>query len=222
MLPQAVFFDFDGVILDSVDVKTRAFAELFREYGPGVQQAVVDYHLAHGGVSRFRKFEYYYEHLLGKELSGSESEELGRRFNALVLDGVLAAPFIQGVPETLRGLEQARVPAVVASGTPEEELKVIVERRGLASFFLEVHGSPRLKREITQDVCARHDFEAGRCLFVGDALTDYDAAVACGMPFLGVVKDARESPFPKGTPVAEGLSLESLRIREGTARPWGS
>ena len=31
---QAVFFDFDGVILDSVDVKTQAFAAMFRAYGP--------------------------------------------------------------------------------------------------------------------------------------------------------------------------------------------
>jgi beta-phosphoglucomutase-like phosphatase (HAD superfamily) len=39
---QAVFFDFDGVILDSVDVKARAFSEMFRDYGPEVEKAVVD------------------------------------------------------------------------------------------------------------------------------------------------------------------------------------
>jgi beta-phosphoglucomutase-like phosphatase (HAD superfamily) len=30
---QAIFFDFDGVILDSVHVKTEAFAAMFRKYG---------------------------------------------------------------------------------------------------------------------------------------------------------------------------------------------
>ena len=60
----AVFFDFDGVIPDSVYVKTKPFAKIFRHYGPEVEQAVVDHHLANGGVSRFEKFEYYYTHIL--------------------------------------------------------------------------------------------------------------------------------------------------------------
>jgi len=30
---QALLFDFDGVIAESVDIKTRAFAELYQEYG---------------------------------------------------------------------------------------------------------------------------------------------------------------------------------------------
>ena len=39
---QAVFFDFDGVILDSVDVKTQAFADMYRPSGPKVDNAIVD------------------------------------------------------------------------------------------------------------------------------------------------------------------------------------
>ena len=30
---RAIIFDFDGVILDSVDIKTKAFARLFQEFG---------------------------------------------------------------------------------------------------------------------------------------------------------------------------------------------
>jgi beta-phosphoglucomutase-like phosphatase (HAD superfamily) len=37
---QAIFFDFDGVILDSVHVKTEAFAAMFRKYGPEIERAV--------------------------------------------------------------------------------------------------------------------------------------------------------------------------------------
>ena len=42
---QAVFFDFDGVILDSVNVKTHAFSQMFRKYGPEIEESVVRYHL---------------------------------------------------------------------------------------------------------------------------------------------------------------------------------
>ena len=59
-----VFFDFDGVILDSVDVKTKAFGKMFEAYGSDVQKEVVQYHLENCGVSRFEKFRYYYENIL--------------------------------------------------------------------------------------------------------------------------------------------------------------
>ncbi|MGB9498885.1 MAG: hypothetical protein ACKVE4_03865 [Dissulfuribacterales bacterium] len=59
---QAIFFDFDGVIFDSVNVKTDAFANMFEVYGAEVRDAVVKYHLDNGGVSRMEKFKYYYRH----------------------------------------------------------------------------------------------------------------------------------------------------------------
>ena len=53
---RGIAFDFDGVLVESVDVKTKAYARLFEEYGEGVVSRVVDYHLTNGGVSRFVKF----------------------------------------------------------------------------------------------------------------------------------------------------------------------
>ena len=57
----ALFFDFDGVIADSVEVKTDAFAELFNDEGLEVQQKVIDHHRNHGGMTRREKFQHYYQ-----------------------------------------------------------------------------------------------------------------------------------------------------------------
>ena len=46
---RGIAFDFDGVLVESVDVKTKAYARLFEEYGEGVVSRVVDYHLTNGG-----------------------------------------------------------------------------------------------------------------------------------------------------------------------------
>ena len=199
---QAVFFDFDGVILDSVDVKTRAFAAMFRPYGPEVERAVVEYHLANGGVSRFKKFEYYYKHLLQKPINQEILEALSREFNQLAMEGVLAAPFIDGALYTLKQFKQQGIPAFVVSGTPDEEIKVIVEKRNLAPYFLEVHGSPRKKEEIVKDIAGRYGYRLGDCLFIGDATTDYEASQVSGTCFLGIVKDGERSPFLQGTEVS--------------------
>lgn len=204
---QAVFFDFNRVILDSVDVKTQAFASMFRPYGPEVERAVVDYHLAHVGVSRFEKFGYYYENLLKQPVTDEMMAELGDRFNRLVLNQVLGAPFSDGALKTLQQLKDQGVPAFVVSGTPHEEVNLFVKKRNLEQYFVEVHGAPRKKDEIVQDLVARYDFSKDKCLFIGDAMTDYDAALKSNVNFLGIVYKDAASPFPPGTKVAVVVAL---------------
>ncbi len=41
---KAIFFDFDGVLADSVEIKTLAFAKLFEQYGKEVVNIVVEHH----------------------------------------------------------------------------------------------------------------------------------------------------------------------------------
>lgn len=199
---QAVFWDFDGVVLDSVHVKTRTFARMFSAYGPEIEQAVVDYHLAHGGVSRFEKFKYYYQHLLKRSISDQELTALGEEFSSLALKEVLAAPFIPGALETLQELSRKGIPSYVVSGTPEEEVRHIVEVRELSSYFVEVHGSPRKKDEILADIVGRKGYVPDTCLFLGDAMTDYNAAWFVGTRFLGIVPEGVPSPFLDGTTVS--------------------
>ena len=42
---RSIVFDFDGVLVDSVNIKTEAFARLFDHEGPEVLEKVVAYHL---------------------------------------------------------------------------------------------------------------------------------------------------------------------------------
>lgn len=204
----AVFFDFDGVILDSVDVKTQAFAAMFRKYGPEVEKAVIKYHLENGGVSRFKKFEHYYRYILGKTVSTSQLNHLGNKFTRIALDGVLSAPFIDGAIETLILLKKNKVPAFVVSGTPHDEIKLIVKKRKLNSYFQEVHGSPRKKQEILEDIAKRHGLNLPDCLFIGDAKTDYEAAKVSKTCFLGIVKNSESSPFTPDTNISTKVEVE--------------
>lgn len=185
----AVVLDFDGVILESSEIKTEAFAALYAEQGPAIVAAVVRHHLDNLGISRFEKFAWISEHLLGRPLAAAERDALGRRFAELVRDRVLAAPFVPGAEEALTTLAARGLPLVIASGTPEDELRWIVARRGLAGLFRGVHGAPRGKPEILREVLAELALAPGEVLFVGDGTTDHDAARATGVAFL-----ARDSP----------------------------
>lgn len=208
MIYQAVFFDFDGVILDTFDLKTQAFRDMFASYGPEIQAKVVEHHLAHGGISRLEKLRYYYQKVLKKSVSEKEIGELGGKFVELTMPGVMNAPFIPGALECLSELKKADVPAFVVSGIPEDELLGILEKRGLSGYFREAHGSPRHKPAIIRDILTRRGYTPAECLFLGDATTDYDAAKVCGLQFLGIVKKGRPSLFPPEIMISEQVLIK--------------
>jgi len=201
----AIVFDFDGVLVESVDVKTQAFGALYAEYGDRIVEQVKDYHLLHGGVSRFDKFRYYHEVLLGKTLTKEEELRLGNLFSQYVEDAVVDAVYVSGAYELLENNYQS-MPLFVASGTPDQELKRIVSRRKMSHYFVSVHGSPDQKGDIIQRILAKYDFAPDRVLMVGDAIADYEGAIAAGVKFIGrVMQYPKTAPFPTGTIVLPDL-----------------
>ena len=204
---QAVFFDFDGVIAASIEVKVRAFATLFAPYGGEVQEAVVRYHRANGGMPRRQKLRYCFESITDRPIDDQELARAGQTFSGLVLEEVVAAPLIEGVLPTLAQLREAGIPAFVVSGTPHEEMQLIVARKDLQPCFTEVHGSPRSKTEIVREILGRYRFSPDCCLFIGDALADYRAAIDTGLRFLGISPERQDSIFPTGVPTATRVTL---------------
>lgn len=213
---KAIAYDFDGVILENAHVKTDAFVELFAEHGPDVQARVKAHHLDNLGISRFKKFEWIYANVLDRPLSQEHSKRLGEQFSTLALDKVLAAPFVTGAREALTKLEG--YPSFVVSGTPQEELDLIVDRRELRGCFREVHGSPRDKPTILLDLLARYGLSKHELLFIGDGVSDYDAAVKVGLEFL-----ARDTPDLHDRWVSLGVALTpDLQQLPSLVAGWGN
>lgn len=206
-----MFFDFDGVILDSIDVKTKAFEKMFEKYGPEIQKLVVQYHLENGGISRFDKFHYFYEKILGMVIGEEQIQTLSEKFSTLVVQQVIDSDFVDGAYETLKMLQRLAIPAFIVSGTPTAEINLIVREKGIERFFVEVHGSPRKKWEITKEIIRRERYVPTKCLFVGDSMSDYEAAEKAGISFLGIVPQNYTSPFPPGTKISNTVQLECFK-----------
>ncbi|MGH8684118.1 MAG: HAD family hydrolase, partial [Nitrosospira sp.] len=185
---QAIIFDFDGVVVESGDIKTQAFANLYRAHGEGVMAEVARYHRLHGGMSRYQKFHDFQQHLLEKPpLTPDEERQLDRLFSELVVEAVIASEIVPGAAELIRK-EAARIPLFIASGTPEAELNTIVMRRGLASYFTAVRGSPTPKQMLIADILSSHALSPERVLMIGDALIDYQSAQMNKVAFVGRVR----------------------------------
>jgi|APTNR8051073442_1049403.scaffolds.fasta_scaffold07055_6 phosphoglycolate phosphatase-like HAD superfamily hydrolase len=191
----ALIFDFDGVLVESTDIKITAFREMYREHGPDVEAAAIAHHVAHGGISRRQKIRHVHRHELGIQLSPDALDALCQRFSLLVEEAVTACDPVPGA-DALLDAHHRRLPTFIVSGTPQPELTRIVGRRGLEPYFTEVFGSPPEKPPIIRDILARHRLDNTRVVFIGDAMTDYDAARETGVRFIGRVPPGADNPFP--------------------------
>lgn len=182
---KAIIFDVDGVIIESAEIKTKAFAMLFADY-PEKLPEIIAYHQKNAGISRYIKFRHFYEEILGQELSAQKESELGERFSQIVMREILNAPFTPGAIEFLTR-NKDRYHFFIASGTPEEELQNIIAYRQLSHFFREIHGTPKQKDEIMEDILDRYSFQKKEVVFIGDAESDRASAEKVGVSFIARV-----------------------------------
>ncbi len=191
---KAIIFDFDGVLAESVDVKTRAFAKIFDEEGKNIVRKVIDYHLENGGVSRVKKFKHYYGEFLKRSLSEEKLEELCNTFSRLVINEVIDSPYVEGAKEFLDEF-YSKLDFYVASGTPEGELREITRCRGMDIYFKGVYGSPALKSDIAGMVLRQSGYATNEVVFIGDSITDLEGAQDSGIGFIGRVADTGNTSF---------------------------
>lgn len=181
---KTLIFDCDGVVLNSNKVKTCAFYEAALPYGELAASALVAYHTANGGVSRYRKFAYFIDNIVPALDSQSrpDLEQLLAHYAAGVREGLLTCE----VAPALRALREATSEArwLIVSGGDQSELREVFTARGLATLFDGgIYGSPDTKDEIL-----RRERSVGNismpALFIGDSQYDYRAADAAGLDFV--------------------------------------
>jgi len=207
-MPNVIILDFDGVILESVSVKTEAFRTLF-SFSPEHVDEIVQFHIDNGGMSRFDKFHYIYMEILKEDLPKEKFKTLSDRFSELVEKAVAQAPFVAGAPEFLIWATD-HFPLYIVSATPEEELKRIARQRGIDHLFRRIYGSPIKKRAHIAQILRENHLEPEDVIFIGDAANDWEAARQCGIRFIGRNKPGDPDRFD-GLP---GLELKITDLRD--------
>ncbi len=197
MALSCIVFDCDGVILESMAIKTRAFARIGEMYGPEARDRLLMFHKVNGGVSRLKKFAWLYREVLGREITPEESDELSRRFERIALEEIRRCELVPGVQETL-DCRLGRTPMYVCSGAPHEELNTILRDRGLDRYFVEICGSPPAKTELLRSIVRRAKVDPAETVMVGDSVTDLRAAEAVGTLFYGRGEELKGGDFPWG------------------------
>ena len=190
---ETIILDFDGVILESVSVKTETFRKLF-SFAPEHVDEIIHYHKDNGGMSRYDKFRHIYKSILRQDLTQQKFEELSEKFADIVFQEVIKTPFVPGAYEFLERYH-ATFALYIVSATPDEELIRIIQTRKMSHYFKNVYGAPRKKADCIREIIKLKGSSPDSVIFIGDAKNDYDAARAAGVRFIGRIKPWDENRF---------------------------
>ena len=205
----AVFFDVDGVLIDSLTAKGEVFANLFpAQY----RQHVMDFHFAYGGLNRAEKIERISREIVGVDLSDNEVNALVDAFSFAVRERVLAADEIPGATPALAAVSK-RFPIHAISAVPTSEVREVLQHHSMLHFFTSVHGAPTPKAATIVSLTQQHNYLPSQCLFVGDSLHDRDAALEAGIPFIFVQSGEQSAP-PEAVCVIDDLRGLDSRVAE--------
>lgn len=185
-----IFFDFDGVLAESVNIKTEAFRQMYLHHGNEFAEKVVTHHVENGGVSRFEKFKIYNGEWLGEEINEARIRELAEIYGKKVVEGVIQSKEVEGATDFLKNANHFH--KYVITGTPTHEIRIILEKRNMNQYFIEAFGSPEKKDFWVRKIINENNINPAECVFIGDALADYEAAVSNKIPFI-----LRETPEAK-------------------------
>ncbi|MGY6562488.1 MAG: HAD family hydrolase [Luteibaculaceae bacterium] len=182
---KVIFWDFDGVILNSNEVRDQGFIEVLNDYPKDKVDLLLAYHQKNGGLSRYVKFRYFYEEILGEPITEEQVYALAESFSVIMKKLLTDKSLL--INETVNFIREnhQRYIMHIVSGSDQNELRYLCKELGIAGYFKSIHGSPTHKNILVKDLLMEHQYKIDKCLLIGDSINDEEAAKINGIHFLG-------------------------------------
>ena len=206
---KTIVFDCDGVIFDSNKIKSEAFYSSVEKYGDDAARSLVEYHMENGGISRYKKFDYFFSKILGRKAGVDELEKVVNIFSEKVTALLMACEATSALPDLKKKCFSSKW--MVVSGGDQEELRNVFKERGISSYFCGgIFGSPDTKRDIISREIKLRNIELP-AIYLGDSRYDFEESNVCGLDFCFVsawteFADWREYFEGKSVRVVDGVS----------------
>ena len=185
-------FDCDGVVLDSNVVKTEAYFRTAKILGAtdAQAQALVDYHVKLGGISRYHKFDWYLREVLQQPVTEAAVQKLLDSFSQELEAGLMQCDLAKGLFDLRKKTESNWL---ILSGGDQQEIRDLFANRKIAHMFNGgLFGSPDNKDLVLAREKANGNISQP-ALFLGDSKYDFEAATRAGLDFI-FISDWTEVP----------------------------
>ncbi|MFD2257316.1 HAD family hydrolase [Luteolibacter algae] len=181
MLPSAVLFDFDGVLVDTEWAIYQAWLRTFQRHGQNLPLSL--YTRCIGSDFDAWSPKLYLEDLTKLEFDWIKMDEERQVEIRADLEKEGAIP---GVIDVLEELETRDVPLAVVSSSSHDWVDGWLEKLDLRRFFREVvckGDAPRIKPapDLYLAAAEKLGLEPGKCLVIEDSLNGLNSAKAAGM-----------------------------------------
>ena len=196
-----IIFDFDGTLIESVNIKDKAFKKIFSRFPKKERKKAWDFHKEHSGWSRVEKFKILLEGIPEAQHK-IKMEELSIEFSVLVTEEIVKAPLVENTLQVLKNAQKS-YDLFLASITPQNELEFILEKLHLSSFFTEIYGGTCKKYDLILKIINQHELSRKNIVLIGDTLQDMESSQLCGIRFLGRIN---QNVFPNTVFSSRSLS----------------
>ncbi len=186
-MTKVIFFDFDGVIIDSMAVRDIGFEIIAKKVLDS--QEIIDkfiaYHRYNAGLSRYVKIRYLYEQMLGLSITEEEVNIIASEFSNLMREKLTDKKYL--IEETVEFIKSYHKQVVmhIVSGSDEKELNYLCKELGIAKYFKTIEGSPTPKNDLVMNILKKYDYNPKESILIGDSINDFDAANINGIKFYG-------------------------------------
>lgn len=182
---KVIFFDFDGVILDSMPIRDYGFRKIFEGYSSELVEKLISYHQLNGGLSRFHKIKYFYNELLKKDISEEKIVEYANSFSEIMKEQLTNKKYL--ISETVNFIKEnyKSYKLHIVSGSEQNELRYLCEKLGVAKYFITIEGSPTPKNDLVKNRLELEKYNNNEAILIGDSINDYEAANINDLKFFG-------------------------------------
>jgi HAD superfamily hydrolase (TIGR01509 family) len=220
--PDAVIFDLDGTLVDTVERRIVAWLQAFEEVGiPASREAVSPLIGADGRALARRVAEQAGRPLDEETLEGIDRRS-GEIYQALNVD---PRP-LPGARELAAALERAGIAWAIGTSSRREQVRASVEALSLSHEPTIVDGShvehAKPEPDLLLLAADQLKVDPARTWYVGDSTFDMEAAVTAGMHPIGVTTGSADADALRHAGAAEVIrSLLDLeqRVSSAAARP---
>ena len=180
-----ILFDFDGVILNSMKIRTDGFREIFSNFQKDDVDMLVDFHNKNGGLSRYIKIEYFFKRILNQEIDVEKINEIAARFSEIMRykltdKRLLIEPTINFIENNYKAFNFH-----IVSGSDQDELRFLCEKLKLRDYFVSIFGSPTVKDVLVANIIKNHNYKKSETVIIGDSINDFNSAEKNKIKFFG-------------------------------------